>query len=300
MLSKIKAKLISYIDQTVDRKIEQILPILSQLVDFQNSPEENHQSYYDRTRNLEELKKGFLDNGIPVEEIDIDIHDFENWLNRFPAVRKHYSDMGDVLIEKCVEHYLTYKCLDIKIGDTFIDIAASGSPWANILSNSGVESYRLDITYPKGIHGIDIGADAADTKLPNNFASVLALHCAFQCFMGDSDFLFIREAIRILKKNGRLGIVPLYCDNTCLVLTSPYCNQQLVNIEANAKRVWRDDKYNEPFSRYYSPEVFAKRIYAELENMKGKLFYIRNVYELLERYRGQKIYCHFMFYCEKL
>ncbi len=310
MLNRIKARLTRYIDQTVnkklehidqivDKKLEQILPILSQLVDFQNSPAENHQSYYDVTRNLEELKKRFWDSGIPVEDIEIDVNDFEHWSDRFPGVRKHYSDMGDVVIEKCLEHYLTYKHLNIKTEDTFIDVAASGSPWAEILSNSGVKSYRLDIIYPKGVHGVNIGADAADTQLPDNFASVLALHCAFQCFVGDADFLFMREAVRILKKNGRLGIVPLYCDNTYLVLTSAYCDQQSVHIEPGAKRVWRDDQYKEPFSRYYSPEVFAKRIYAELANMNGTLFYFRNINELVERYSGQKIYCHFMFYCQK-
>jgi len=308
MFKKVKAKLISYIDQavdrridgTVDRKIEQILPVLAQLVDFHNSPEEKHQSYYDRTRNLEELKKRFLNNGIPVEEMDIDINDFENWLDSFPALQKHYSHMGDVVIEKCLEHYLTYNRLNIRTEDIFIDIAACGSPWANILRNSGVKSYRLDMTYPKGIHGIDIGANAADTKLPSNFASVLALHCAFQCFMGDSDFLFIREANRILKKDGRLGIVPLYCDHTYFVLTSPYYDQQFVHIETGAKRVWRDDKYQEPFSRYYSPEVFAQRIFSELGNMKGKLLFVGNLGELLKKYPGQKVYCHFMFYGQKL
>lgn len=300
MFSNIKAKLLGYIDQAINRKIEQMLPILSQLMDFQNSPEEDRQSYYERIRNPEELKKRFINTGILVGEIDIDIEDFKNWLANFPEIRQHYSDMGDVTIEKCLEHYLTYKYLNITQRDIFIDIAASQSPWTNILNNAGVKSYRLDISYPKGIHGVNIGADAADTKLPDNFASVLALHCAFECFMGDTDFLFIREANRILRNNGRFGIVPLYCDDIHLVLTSPFCDQRLVSIEPEAKRVWRDDKYKEPFSRHYSPEVFAKRIYSELGNMKGKLFYIRNINQLAEVYKGQRIYCYFMFYCQKV
>jgi hypothetical protein len=301
MLTSIKTKLKQYIERTVDKKIEQTLPILYQLVDFRSSPQEDRQPYYERTRNPTELRKRFINCGIPVEEIDVNIEDFENWLTKFPEIRKHYSDSEDVTIEKCLEHYLTYKHLNVTEDDVFIDIAASGSPWANILSNLGVKSYRLDITYPKGIHGINIGADAADTKLPNNFASILALHCAFECFMGDADLLFIREANRILRNGGRLGIVPLYCDDTYLVLTSPYCDQRLVSIEPGAKRVWRDDKHKEPFSRHYSPEVFAKRIYSELgNNVKGKLLYIGNIDELVERYKGQRIYCNFMFYWQKL
>ncbi len=299
MLDNIKAKLRNYIDHSVDRKIEQIMPILSQLVGFYNSPEEDRQSYYEQTRKPIELKKRFMNSGVAVEEIDVDIEDFEGWLTKFPELRKHYSNMGDVVIEKCLEHYLTYKYLNVTRDDIFIDIAASGSPLANILNKSGVKAYRLDAAYPRGIHTINIGADAADTKLPDGFASVLALHCAFECFMGDTDFLFIREARRILRNNGRLGIVPLYCDDIYLVLTSPYCDQQSVTIDPAAKRVWRDDKYREPFSRHYSPEVFAKRIYSELGNMRGKLLYISNISQLAEVYRGQRIYCYFMFYCQK-
>ncbi len=299
MLSKVKAKLKNYIDRTIDNKIEQILPILTQLIKFQNSLEEDCQLYYDRTRNPAELKERFMKAGIPVEEVEIDIEGFENWLTKFPEVKKYYFNMEDVVIEKCLEHYLTYKHLNVTGDDVFIDVAAAGSPWAKILNNAGVKSYRLDLAYPRGIHGLNIGADAADTKLPDNFASVLALHCAFECFMGDADFLFIREASRILRNNGRLGIIPLYCDDIYLVLTSPYCNQQFVTIDSGAKRVWRDDKYKAPFSRHYSPEVFAKRIYSELRNIKGKLLFFKNTNQLMEIYQGQRIYCYFMLHCQK-
>lgn len=249
MLRKIKTRLKNYVDYTIDKKIEQILPILAQLIDFQSSPEEDRQSYYDRTRNPVELKERFIKAGIPVEEVEVDIEDFKNWLTKFPEVKQYYSDRGDVVIEKCLEHYLTYKHLNVTEDDVFIDIAAAGSPWASILNNAGVKSYRLDLAYPQGIHGLNIGTDTADTKLPADFASILSLHCAFECFMGDADFLFIREANKILKNKGRLAIIPLYCDDIYLVLTSPYCNQQSITIEPDAKRVWRDDKYKAPFSR---------------------------------------------------
>ena len=299
MLGNIKASLKKYINYAIEKKIEQTLPILAQLIDYQNSSEEDRQSYYDRTRNPVELKERFIKAGIPVEEVEIDAQDFGNWLIKFPEIKKHYSDMGDVFIEKCLEHYLTYKHLNVTRDDVLIDIAASGSPWANILNAMGVKSYRLDLSYPRGIHGINIGADAADTKLPDKFTSALSLHCAFECFMGDADFLFIREANRILKNNGRLGIVPLYCDDIYLVLTSPHCNQQSIKIEPDAKKVWRDDKYKAPFSRHYSPEVFARRVYSELGNMEGKLLFFKNINQLMEIYQGQRIYCYFMFYCQK-
>ncbi len=209
--------------------------------------------------------------------------------------------MSDIFIEKCLEHYLTFRYLNISAGDVYIDIASSGSPWAGILNKRGREAYRLDLSFPKGINGNDIGADAGDTKLPTDFASVLSLQCAYECFMGDADILFIEEASRILDRKGRYGIVPLYLADVHFVSTSPYCNQEYVTIEAEAKRVWRDDEYKAPFSRHYSPESFSERIYSRIPpEMEGKILYFNNLDEVMRHYPGQRVYCFFMFLCEKI
>jgi hypothetical protein len=157
------------------------------------------------------------------------------------------------------------------------------------------------MAYPEGIHEVNIGADAGNTKLPDGFASVLSAQCAFECFMGDADIRFVSEATRILNEKGRYGIVPLYLDNTYFVATSPYCNQQDIVIESEAKKVWRDDRFKAPFSRHYSPESFWERIYSQIpESMTGKVLYFRNLPEVMKHYPGQRIYSFFMFYCERL
>jgi len=269
--------------------------IEAQLKQFENCSAEERQSFYDENRNYYEFKERLIELGVPVKDIEIDINDFEMWRKMNSAMENSYKRLGDVFIEKLLEHYLTYTLLEIKVGDVFIDVAASGSPWADILSERGVESYRLDLSYERGINGRDIGADASDTKLPDNFASVLTLHCAYECFMGDADRLFIKEAERILKNNGRFAIVPLYFDPIYLILTSPYCDQGEVIIDPGAKKVWRDDKYKAPFSRHYSPEVFVKRIYSELNTLKGQLYFVNNIGEIQQAYPDQRVYCYFIF-----
>lgn len=165
----------------------------------------------------------------------------------------------------------------------------------------GVKSYRLDLSFPKGINGIDIGADAGDTKLPDGFASVLSLQCAYECFMGDADILFVKEASRILNKKGRYGIVPLYLADTHFVSISPYCNQAKVIIEPEARKVWRDDEYKVPFSRHYSPESFTERIYSRIpDDMEGKIIYFKNLEEVMRHYPGQRVYCFFMYIGQKI
>jgi len=303
---KVRDRIARLVRAEVQKSMGDMLPLIPQLIKFQNSPKEARQSYHDHTKDpfgnsglYSELKDRLLEIGVPVEDVDIDVSDFERWLDDFSEIKKHYQSMGDVKIEKCLEHYLSFRYLNISNGDVYVDIAASGSPWADILNKRKIRSYRLDLSYPNGIHGINIGADAGDTQLPDGFATVLSAQCAFECFMGDADIRFIRESDRILNEGGRYGIMPLYLDDVYFVATSPYCNQKDITIESEAMKVWRDDEYKAPFSRHYSPESFRKRIYSSIpENMTGKVLYFRNLTDVMKHYQGQRIYCFFMFYCE--
>lgn len=277
------------------------------LHNFHNIPKELRQSYYDHTKDplsnidyYRALKDRLVSLNVIVEEREIDINDFEQWLNEFSEIKNHYQNHGDVFIEKCLEHYVTYRYLNISQDDVFIDIAASGSPWAEVLNFRGIKSYRLDMTYPGGFNGINIGADASNSGLPDGFCSALALHCAFECFMGNADISFAKEASRILKTNGRYAIAPLYLEDTFFVSTSPFCDQKNITIEKEALKVWRDDEYKVPFDRFYSPESFKQRIHSHIpENMNAKVIYFNNLENLNKYYKGQRIYCFFMFYGKK-
>jgi hypothetical protein len=73
-----------------------------------------------------------------------------------------------------------------------------------------------------------------------------------------------------------------------------------VIIEPEAKKVWRDDEYKVTFSRHYSPESFAERIYSRIpDDMEGKILFFKNLDEIMNHYPGQRIYCFFMLLCEK-
>lgn len=294
----------SFLNSEVQKSMAYMLP---QLLQFNSSTKEERQSYHDHTKDplgnvnlFAQLKDRLIAAGVVVDEVDIDITDFEHWLSDLPAINNFYRKLDNVHIEKCLEHYLANRFLNISKNDLYIDIAACGSPWADILNKRGIKSYRLDLVYPAGFHGINIGADAGDTKLPDSFASVLSAQCAYECFMGDADIRFVKEAARILKNGGRYAIVPLYLEYDYYVSTSPYCDQNEVLIEPEAKRVWRDDTFIIPFSRHYSPESFYKRIFSTIPaSMTGKILYFRNLPDIMKYFNGQRIYCFFMFYCQK-
>jgi len=303
--NKVRNAVKNIVKNEVAETMEYMLP---SLIEFMNSSEENKLSFYDHTKNpaqnisyYEDLRNDLINQGIKVEEKTIEIADFLNWQKLFPDIVKQYKSLGDVSIEKCLEHYITYNYLNISKKDVYIDMASSGSPWANILNKQkGVKSYRLDLCYPKGIKGINIGADAGNTKLPEGFASVLSLQCAYECFMGDADTEFVNEANRILNEGGRYGIVPLYIDDEYFISTSPFCDQNKIQFDPEARKVWRDDQFKVPFSRHYSPKSFFKRIYSIIpDDMSGKIIYFNNLDEIMKYYPGQRLYCFFMFICEK-
>ncbi len=288
----------------IDNKLGYMIP---QLVEFQLSPKEDRQSYYDHSKDplgnlgyFNALKEKLITLDISVKEVDIDISDFESWLDNFSEIRNHYQTWDEVFIEKCLEHYLAFRNLSTSQDDVYIDIAAAGSPWADILNKKGIKAYRLDLCYPEGIRGIEIGADAGDTKLPDGFADVLSAHCAYECFMGDADVRFVKEAARVLNDKGRYAIIPLYLDDNYYISTSPYCDQKYVVIDSQAKKVWRDDGNTVSFSRHYSPESFLKRVFSSIPaGMTGNVLYFRNIPKVMEHYQGQRVYCFFMFYCAK-
>ena len=295
---KVESRLRAFILSVMHDEMERFITIADQLYAYHASSERERQGYYDNTRAPLALKERFMAVNVPVEDARIDITDFEEWRRDFQELDRFYGG-SDVHIEKCLEHYLAFKWLCISQEDVYIDIAAAGSIWADLLNKRGITSYRLDLTYPRGIHGRDIGADAGDTTLPAGFASAMSLQCAFETFRGDADVRFIREARRVLNEQGRFAIVPLYTDETHFILSSPYVDLSGIQVDHGAIRVWREDSYRAPFSRHYSPEAFAERIYSQTDGMKGKMVHFTNLDQLRATYPDQRIYCSFMFYCDK-
>jgi SAM-dependent methyltransferase len=304
--ARLANKIRAMVQSEVDKRVAEILP---QLLEFHNSPQEMRQSFHDHTKDPANSHDTYiamrnqLDQlGVKVEDASIDVSDFRKWLNSYPEINAAYRGSEDVYIEKCLEHYLSFTYLDLSPNDTFIDIAAAESPFYELLHRRiGLTSYCLDLSYPKGIHNRNIGADAGDTGLNEGFATAMALHCAYECFMGDADIRFVREAARILRPGGRYVIVPLYIDNTYFIATSPYCNQDDIIFDSGSLKVWRDDPYRVPFSRHYSPQSFAQRIYSRIpSDMAGMVYFMENLPDVWKSFSGQRVYCYFLFMCIKL
>ena len=266
---------------------------------FESSmPEETLQNLIQQ-RDPNNLIQRLLATNIPVVNIDLDLDDFISWLNKYPELFEHYASTHDVIIEKCLEHYIADKLLELKKGLIYIDIAAAGSNWTDCLLKRGLDAYCLDIQYQQGINGNKIGANASDTNLLDNSVDAMSLQCAFETFRGDDDKLFLQESKRILKGGGRVVISPLYLDTRHFILSEKNSDISNSPLDEGAIRVWREDEYDEDFSRHYSPEALSNRLFQNLEDISAKVIYIQNLDEFRNRFPGQRIYCDFNLYISK-
>ena len=252
-----------------------------------------------RKREPAELLRRLIAANILVEKTDLNLDEFEQWFHEHIELYDYYQKMGDVLIEKCLEHFIAYKFAQPMKGQVYIDIAAAGSNWSECLQKHGIAAYSLDMKYHNGIHGHKIGADATSTGLPDNSIDAMSLQCSFETFRGDNDKLFLKETERILKNGGRVVISPLYLDMLHFVLSSQKSDLANATLDAGAVRVWREDDYNEPFSRHYSPEAMADRLLPHLGGLTAKVIYIKNLDQFRRRFPGQRIYCDFNLYLFK-
>lgn len=271
-----------------------------QLEQYRQSSARERQSHYELTRNNLELKLRLQEISIPVRDYKIDIAHFKNWLSEFSELLSSYENScPEAVIEKCLEHYLAFLLLPITQGCVYIDVASAGSIWVDLLIKRNHAAYRLDKIFKLGIHGNTIGADVRDMQIADNFADCMSLQCAFETFADDADIGFINEAKRVIRPNGSFIILPLYLDETFINISSPYCDLTNVPLDDGAIRVWREDKWQEPFSRHYSPEVFFERIFKKISSLSGEVIYISNLDEVASHFAGQKIYCNFVFRAQK-
>ena len=291
----------------LDDELEKLLPLNVHYQGYIESTPADRQSQYDHTLDplahlplFGSLKDRLVAAGTPVGEMRIDLADFEAWRRSVPGLDRFYRSFDDMHIEKCLEHYLVDRLLGLKAGDRYLDIASAGSPWASELRQRQVEAYRLDLIYPDGVHGMEIGANATATGLPDGFATALSTQCAFELFHGDTDLRFLHEADRILAPGGRLAVLPLYLDDVYFLLQSPYALPPPETAEPEATVVWRDDHFRAPYSRHYSPEAFAQSIHRRLPaGLDARVYFISNLEELMQAHPDQRIYCFYVLQATK-
>jgi len=230
--------------------------------------------------------------GIRVCEYQVDPDDYHAYLAKaeYRQYRTYlHGGHAAVFPEKSYEHYLAATLLALQPGDTYIDIANDRSPAPDIYRRLyGCTAYRQDIVFAPGVHGDSIGSDAATLPVEDGFASAMALHCSLEHFEGDADIGFVREAARVLRRGGRVCIVPLYMSTKYSILTDPA-------VLPRGSQPFEHDAvlhcvrgYGNRHGRYYDGIHLARRIIDNLGPLDFTVYYFSNMYSVEPR-------CHVRF-----
>lgn len=229
---------------------------------------------------IRELEK----NGFKLIDFCIDINEYRRYIKR--AGYHNFPDYfgggkADKFVEKSLEHFLAAKLLNLSNDDIYIDIASSHSPAAEIYHKLyGCKTFRQDLLFPVGINGNIIGGDAANMPVRNGFATKIGLHCSFEHFEEDSDIRFIKEARRILRKGGKLCIVPLYFFNVYAIQTDlAILPRNDICFEKDAilycAKGWKNRH-----GRFYDVPHFITRIRNNKNDLKLTIYVVRNEKEI--------------------
>jgi hypothetical protein len=174
------------------------------------------------TRTFETIIEKFKQNGIPVQEFPIDYEVFHQWQRDvydkyFPEAYKADRE------KKTLEHYLSIIFLNPSENHVLMDVATSKSKMPDVAKlHYGLKKvYRQDLIHKPGVHGEYIGSNANQIPLPDGSIDIMTLHNSYEHFEANYDAQFIPEAHRLLKKDGKVCIIPVFLADEFYILTSP-------------------------------------------------------------------------------
>jgi hypothetical protein len=206
--------------------------------------------------------------GRPIIPVRIDKEDFAHFKNL-------YNDPRDMIDnEKLLEYYISYRWLDFNSEDTYIDVAAQDCPFAFFIRDHfNCKVYRQDLYYlSKGVHGEDIGGDASRIPLPRNSVSKISLHNSLEHFEGKSDIKFFRKAQSLLRRGGKMIVVPLFIGEEYTIETDAGWVD-----EAGEKHLWGEGAR---FARWYDLIQFKSRILNNSKKLQVNVYQLENAAEI--------------------
>ena len=146
-----------------------------------------------------------------------------------------------------------------------MDVASSGSCVPDVVKKMfGLsEVWTQDLVYPRGVDPKKrtIGSDASSMPIKEYTFDKITLHCSFEHFEGLSDIGFISELSRILKKDGKVCILPLYMNGEYHILSNLELMLQrgIPNFEED-DLIYLQRRPHNHYGRFYNPLMLRSRI----------------------------------------
>ena len=213
--------------------------------------------------------------GTECTSLTIEQNKFNEFLKNYEKVLGQYDLNYDIYYKKILEYFLTLELIDFKKTDTYIDIGSWLSPFPDLIKGRVKKVYCQDLTYRPGFYQNQIGCNAGHILLPDKTVDKMTLHCTFEHFETDNDTLFIMEAQRLLRPNGKCFIIPLYLDSDFINFTDPSLfSLERIRFDQGATIHKRFGFLNR-FGRIYSPEELIRRVISIAKDMRVTIYWIQ-------------------------
>ena len=217
---------------------------------------------------LDRVQRDLQAAGLTVRELDLAAYasEFTEFVKQsyYDGEYKFYGGTADhCLLEKALEHFVSFKLINPKSAMTGVDIVSCKSVAPPILRESyGCVCYEQDLEYPAGIQGNRIGSSADQIPLPDASVDFITLHCTYEHFEGQAHTGFVRECARLLKPFGQVVVIPLYLNPNYVNITGEVDVQKRTNIGFDTEASYHCviPEWQNRFGRHYSPEALMARV----------------------------------------
>lgn len=233
------------------------------------------------------LLKELRDHHIKTSLFSISHNEYKDYLREAGYPEWYYGggkNEKENFVEKTLEHFVSTKFLNLNPDSVFIDIAACNSPFSDIIKKMfGVKDvYQQDLIYPAGIRGNKIGGYASEIPLPDESVDAVTLHCSLEHFEGNSDTMFFKEMQRLLKKGGKIVVLPFYLAHEYTIHIDPVYNfLKFHKPDLNDKKArLRYCNWYQFFSRHYSIDMLKERIVDQTPRLSLEVIKIDNYKEI--------------------
>ncbi len=216
-------------------------------------------------------------DGVERRVFEMDGEAYEKWAKEnFPEWPR---TCGYIRHKKLIENYATFKLLDPGPNDVFMDAAGSGTTYLHHLPCR--ELYMQDIKITSKVRNqlgdrvTYIECDGGAIPLPDGSIDKMSCHHSFEHFQGDSDVLFIKEAQRLLRLNGRMCIVHIFLADHYIEITDAMTFSKKFDVKS--KRIidptsgLPGGRYCDHYARVYDLQAFRERIVDNVDLRKFKL-----------------------------
>jgi len=147
-----------------------------------------------------------------IKEYYISKKEYDAFEKKFPF-RDFYDSKAFRYQRKICEYFLVDKILELPVQNSeysYIDAASMNSPWAAWLKERyGIKSYSIDKQSFKNPRNCFICSDITNLPFENCSINAISIQSAFELLSDDTDIKFVRECGRVLKRGGRVVILPL-------------------------------------------------------------------------------------------